>query len=53
MNAIAAAGDFTYRADKREVMITGAADGVERKVQLTPTTPVRPGDRIRVKERLF
>jgi polysaccharide export outer membrane protein len=53
MNAIAAAGDFTYRADKREVMITGASDGVERKVQLTPTTPVRPGDRIRVKERLF
>lgn len=53
MNAIAAAGDFTYRADKREVMITGASDGVERKVVLTPTTPVRPGDRIRVKERLF
>jgi protein involved in polysaccharide export with SLBB domain len=53
MNAIAAAGDFTYRADKREVMITGASDGVERKVQLTPTTPIHPGDRIRVKERLF
>jgi len=53
MNAIAAAGDFTYRADKREVMITGASDGVERKVVLTPTTPIHPGDRIRVKERLF
>ena len=53
MNAIAAAGDFTYRADKREVMVTGASDGVERKVQLTPTTPIHPGDRIRVKERLF
>jgi polysaccharide export outer membrane protein len=52
MNAIAAAGDFTYRADKREVMITGS-DGVERKVLLTPTTPIHPGDRIRVKERLF
>jgi protein involved in polysaccharide export with SLBB domain len=53
MNAIAAAGDFTYRADKRKVMITSAADGIEREVQLTPTTPVHPGDRIRVKERLF
>jgi polysaccharide export outer membrane protein len=53
MNAIAAAGDFTYRADKREVMVTGSSDGVERKVLLTPTTPIHPGDRIRVKERLF
>jgi protein involved in polysaccharide export with SLBB domain len=53
MNAVAAAGDFTYRADKRKVMITGASDGVEREVTLTPTTPVRPGDRIRIKERLF
>lgn len=53
MNAVAAAGDFTYRADKRKVMVTGASDGVEREVTLTPTTPVHPGDRIRVRERLF
>jgi protein involved in polysaccharide export with SLBB domain len=53
MNAIAAAGDFTYRADKRKVMITAADSGVEREVQLTPSTPVRPGDRIRIRERLF
>jgi protein involved in polysaccharide export with SLBB domain len=53
MNAIAAAGDFTYRADKRKIMITGADSGVEREVQLTPSTPVRPGDRIRIRERLF
>ncbi|MDP3738000.1 MAG: polysaccharide biosynthesis/export family protein [Hyphomonadaceae bacterium] len=52
MNAVAAAGDFTYRADKRRVMITGA-DGVERAIALTSTTPVRPGDRIRVRERFF
>lgn len=53
MNAIAAAGDFTYRADKRKVMITSADSGVEKEVQLTPSTPVRPGDRIRIRERLF
>jgi protein involved in polysaccharide export with SLBB domain len=53
MNAIVAAGGFTYRANQRIVMITSAADGVEREVQLTPLTQVRPGDRIRLKERLF
>ena len=53
MNAITAAGGFTYRANQRIVMITSAADGIEREVQLTPTTPVHPGDRIRIKERLF
>jgi len=52
LNAIAAAGDFTYRADKKKIMIT-SADGVEREVVLTSTTPVSPGDRIRIKERFF
>lgn len=52
LNAIAAAGDFTYRADKKKIMITNA-DGVEREVVLTSTTPVNPGDRIRIKERFF
>jgi polysaccharide export outer membrane protein len=52
MNAIAAAGDFTYRADKKKIVVTGA-DGVDREVTLTPTTPVKPGDRIRIRERFF
>jgi polysaccharide biosynthesis/export protein VpsN len=52
MNAIAAAGDFTYRADKKRIIVT-SGDGVEREVVLTPTTPVRPGDRIRIRERFF
>jgi protein involved in polysaccharide export with SLBB domain len=52
-NAITTAGDFTYRANKRVIMITSADTGVEREVQLTPTTLVRPGDRIRIRERLF
>jgi protein involved in polysaccharide export with SLBB domain len=53
MNAIAAAGDFTYRADKKKIMVTSADTGVEREVKLTPTTPVQPGDRIRILERFF
>ena len=53
MNAIAAAGDFTYRADKKKVVITSGDTGAEREVVLTPTTPVQPGDRIRVRERFF
>jgi polysaccharide biosynthesis/export protein VpsN len=53
MNAIAAAGDFTYRADKKKIMVTSGDTGVEREVVLTPTTPVKPGDRIRVRERFF
>ena len=50
LNAIAAAGDFTYRADKTKIMITGS-DGIEREIVLTTATPVNPGDRIRIKER--
>ncbi|HEX5007182.1 MAG TPA: polysaccharide biosynthesis/export family protein [Hyphomonadaceae bacterium] len=53
MNAIAAAGDFTYRADKKKIMVTNADSSEEREVKLTPATPVQPGDRIRVLERYF
>lgn len=53
MNAIASAGDFTYRADKRRVLIKSVDSSVEREVDLTVNTPVRPGDTIRVRERFF
>ena len=53
MNAIASAGDFTYRADKRKIVIKSVDSDSERTVDLTPTTVVRPGDTIRVKERFF
>lgn len=52
LNAVAAAGDFTYRANKKTVVIT-SANGEEKEVELTSTTAVRPGDRIRIKERFF
>jgi polysaccharide export outer membrane protein len=53
MNAIATAGDFTYRADKARILIKSADSPNEREVVLTPTTTVRPGDTIRIRERFF
>ncbi len=53
MNAIASAGDFTYRADKNRILIKSADSPNEREVELTPTTLVRPGDTIRIRERFF
>jgi len=53
MNAIASAGDFTYRADRQRILIKSADSPDEREVALTPTTAVRPGDTIRIRERFF
>jgi len=53
MNAVASAGDFTYRADKSRILIKNADNPNEREVELTPTTPVQPGDTIRIRERFF
>jgi len=53
MNAIASAGDFTYRADKVRILIKSADNPNEREVDLTPTTAVQPGDTIRIPERNF
>lgn len=53
MNAIASAGDFTYRADRQRILIKSADSPDEREVTLTPTTAVRPGDTIRIRERFF
>lgn len=53
MNAIASAGDFTYRADKRRIFIKSTNSPDEREVTLTPSTLVKPGDTIRIRERFF
>lgn len=53
MNAIASAGDFTYRADRGKILVKSADSPNEREVVLTPTTTVRPGDTIRIRERFF
>ena len=52
-NAVATAGGFTYRANKGKVYIKRLGDGEEHSYPLTSTTPVAPGDTIRIGERIF
>lgn len=52
INAIALAGGFTYRADKKDIeMKRGGKDSSYRHV--SEETPVLPGDVIRIPERFF
>jgi polysaccharide export outer membrane protein len=53
LNAVATAQGFTYRADQDRVFIKHAGEDRERAYRLTSTTPVRPGDTVRIGERLF
>lgn len=53
MNAVATAGGFSYRADTRRVFIKHANEVAEREYVLTSTTPVMPGDTVRIAERRF
>lgn len=52
-NAVATAGGFTYRANQSRVYIKHADEDEERAYRLTNSTPVQPGDTIRVGQRLF
>jgi polysaccharide export outer membrane protein len=52
-NAVAAAGGFTYRANKRVVYIKSIDSDREVAYELTPTTVVKPGDTLRIGERIF
>jgi protein involved in polysaccharide export with SLBB domain len=51
--AVATAGGFTYRANQRKVLITKDGSTEEVEVQLTASTPIGPGDTIRIAERYF
>lgn len=53
LNAVATAGGFTYRANQRIVFIRRDGASEEQQYPLTSTTPVRPGDTIRIAERIF
>lgn len=53
LNAIATAGGFSYRANKKYVFIKRADEATEVRYPLTVTTPVQPGDTVRIGERLF
>lgn len=53
LNAVATAEGFTYRADTRRVYIRRAGETGETAYRLTSTTPVAPGDTVRIGERFF
>lgn len=53
LNAVATAGGFTYRADKKNVFIKHNGETSEVKTELTPSVLVAPGDTIRIGERFF
>jgi polysaccharide export outer membrane protein len=53
MNAIARAGDFSYRANRKKVYITPKDSTVANEVELTPNLLVHPGDTIEIRDRLF
>jgi polysaccharide export outer membrane protein len=53
LNAVATSQGFTTRANQDVVFIKHANESVETRYRLTTTTPVQPGDTIRIGERLF
>ncbi len=53
LNAVAVAEGFTYRANQKVVYIRRDGEMTESLYDITSTTRVRPGDTIRIAERLF
>lgn len=53
MNAVATAGGFTYRANTRRVWIKHVDETDERAYRLDNVIAVRPGDTVRIAERIF
>ncbi|HEY9217553.1 MAG TPA: polysaccharide biosynthesis/export family protein [Phenylobacterium sp.] len=53
MKAVATAEGFTYRANTKQAFVRRSGAQGEVKVPLTATTPVGPGDTIRIRERFF
>jgi polysaccharide export outer membrane protein len=51
--AIAIAGGYSPRADKRNAMLTRTINGLPAKSKVPLQTPLRPGDTINVAERWF
>lgn len=53
LQAIATAEGFTYRANKKTILLKRAGSEQEVSTKITPSLPVRPGDTIRIAERYF
>jgi polysaccharide export outer membrane protein len=53
LNAIAAAGGYSYRGDEKYIYLRRETETSEHKVRLTPELQVEPGETIRVGRRFF
>jgi polysaccharide export outer membrane protein len=53
IRAVATAGGYTYRADKRNVYIKRVGESEEKKYRMEADIPIHPGDTIRIGERYF
>jgi protein involved in polysaccharide export with SLBB domain len=53
MSAIALAGGYTYRADDTEVFIRHTGEKKEEVLRADAATKIKPGDIIRIPERIF
>lgn len=53
LKAVALAGGFTYRANKRDFLIIRAKDETRAEQEVTADTIILPGDIVRIKERFF
>ncbi len=53
LNAVAVAGGYSHRADRRRVFITRADGSAEVQYRFDRAVPVLPGDIIRIPERFF
>lgn len=53
LNAVALAKGFTYRADKRKILLKRAGQSSSTEVRVGEDTEVFPGDTIRIAERYF
>lgn len=51
--AIAIAGGYTPRADKKDIKVMRKVNGEKVKIQATEDTPILPGDSIKVEQRFF
>jgi len=51
--AVATAQGYTYRANERQVFIKHVGDNREHRYRVDSSTPVAPGDVLRVSERYF
>lgn len=51
--AVATAGGFTYRANKKKLALQRSGTAGESREEITPDLKVQPGDTIRILERFF